>query len=47
MTEVTTPRNLAILLFDDAEVLDFCGPFKVFSVVGRLPGVGDYQWRVD
>lgn len=25
-------RKLAILLFDDAEVLDFCGPFEVFSV---------------
>jgi transcriptional regulator GlxA family with amidase domain len=28
-------RNVAILLFDDAEVLDFCGPFEVFSVAGR------------
>ena len=28
-------RNLAILLFDDAEVLDFCGPFEVFSVANR------------
>ena len=28
-------RQLAILLFDDAEVLDFCGPFEVFSVAGR------------
>ncbi len=28
-------RNLAILLFDDAEVLDFCGPFEVFSVASR------------
>lgn len=27
--------NLAILLFDDAEVLDFCGPFEVFSVASR------------
>ena len=25
-------RNLAILLFGDAEVLDFCGPYEVFSV---------------
>ncbi len=29
---MSKPRNLAILLFDDAEVLDFCGPFEVFSV---------------
>ncbi len=28
-------RNVAILLFDDVEVLDFCGPFEVFSVTGR------------
>jgi transcriptional regulator GlxA family with amidase domain len=24
--------NVAILLFDEVEVLDFCGPFEVFSV---------------
>ena len=23
--------NIGILLFDDVEVLDFCGPFEVFS----------------
>lgn len=28
-------RKLAILLFDDAEVLDFSGPFEVFSVAAR------------
>ena len=27
-----TTRNLAILIFEDVEVLDFCGPFEVFSV---------------
>lgn len=26
------PRNLAILIFDDVEVLDFAGPFEVFAV---------------
>jgi transcriptional regulator GlxA family with amidase domain len=25
-------RNIAIMIFDDVEVLDFCGPFEVFSV---------------
>ena len=30
--EMSATRNLAILLFNDAEVLDFCGPFEVFSV---------------
>lgn len=28
-------RTLAILIFDDVEVLDFCGPFEVFSVASR------------
>jgi transcriptional regulator GlxA family with amidase domain len=29
-------RTLVILLFDDVEVLDFCGPFEVFSVANRF-----------
>ncbi len=28
-------RTVGILLFDDVEVLDFAGPFEVFSVCGR------------
>ncbi|MDJ0596014.1 MAG: DJ-1/PfpI family protein [Pleurocapsa sp. MO_226.B13] len=31
-------RNVAILIFDDVEVLDFCGPFEVFSVTGKQDG---------
>jgi hypothetical protein len=34
-------RNVAILLLLDVELLDFVGPFQVFSVAGRssdLPG---------
>lgn len=31
-------RNVAILLFDDVEVLDFAGPFEVFSVTDELSG---------
>ena len=31
-----TTRNLAILIFEDVEVLDFCGPFEVFSVANRF-----------
>jgi transcriptional regulator GlxA family with amidase domain len=27
-------RNVAIFIFDDVEVLDFAGPFEVFSVAG-------------
>jgi transcriptional regulator GlxA family with amidase domain len=34
--EVNVMRNLAILLFDDVEVLDFAGPFEVFAVTRDL-----------
>jgi transcriptional regulator GlxA family with amidase domain len=27
-------RNVAILIFDEVEVLDFCGPFEAFGVTG-------------
>lgn len=30
--------NTAILVFDDVEVLDFAGPFEVFSVTNELSG---------
>ena len=30
------PLQVAILVFPDAEVLDFAGPFEVFSVASRL-----------
>ncbi len=29
-------RNVAILVFDDVEVLDFAGPFEVFAVADEL-----------
>jgi transcriptional regulator GlxA family with amidase domain len=32
---MNTQRTVVTLVFDDAEVLDFCGPFEVFSVAGR------------
>ena len=35
MTSIPRPRNVAILIFDDVEVLDFCGPFEIFAVTGR------------
>lgn len=31
-----TKRNIAIFIFDDVEVLDFAGPFEVFSVTSEL-----------
>jgi transcriptional regulator GlxA family with amidase domain len=30
-----TTRNVGILIFDDVEVLDFCGPYEVFGVTGK------------
>jgi transcriptional regulator GlxA family with amidase domain len=33
---MATSRTLAILIFDDVEVLDFCGPFEVFSVANHF-----------
>jgi len=32
---VNEMRKVAILIFDEVEVLDFAGPFEVFSVTGR------------
>lgn len=33
---MTKQRNVAILIFDDVEVLDFAGPFEVFNVTGEV-----------
>lgn len=30
--------NIGIYIYDDAEVLDFSGPFEVFSAAKRLAG---------
>jgi transcriptional regulator GlxA family with amidase domain len=36
-------RSVGIFVFNDVEILDFCGPFEVFSVAGRqiAPGAFD------
>jgi transcriptional regulator GlxA family with amidase domain len=31
--------NVGILIFEEVEVLDFCGPFEVFSVAGRRQAI--------
>jgi transcriptional regulator GlxA family with amidase domain len=36
-------RGVAILLFDDVEVLDFAGPFEVFAVTGQREGEGHFR----
>lgn len=33
-------RNVGILIFEDAEVLDFCGPFEVFAITSELNDYG-------
>jgi putative intracellular protease/amidase len=34
-------RTVGILIFDDVEVLDFCGPFEVFSTARPAGEHGD------
>ncbi len=36
MSVSSTPLNVAIFVYDQAEVLDFAGPFEVFSTANRL-----------
>ena len=46
-------QNVAILLFDEVEVLDFAGPFEVFAVTDELRGYEtfktarymEYRWK--
>ena len=41
-------KILAILIFDDVELLYFCGPFEVFSVANRFtdpPALGSFRNR--
>ncbi len=38
-------KNIAILIFDEVEVLDFAGPFEVFSVTG-LRGPAEAPFNV-
>jgi transcriptional regulator GlxA family with amidase domain len=40
-------RTVCIVIFDDVEVLDFCGPFEVFSVTGGRQGLRPFEvWTV-
>jgi len=36
-------RNVAILVFDDVEVLDFAGPFEVFAVTDELHSHSEFN----
>jgi transcriptional regulator GlxA family with amidase domain len=41
MRDRPSRTRVGILIFDDVEVLDFCGPFEVFSVANALGEVDD------
>lgn len=36
-------RSVALLVFDEAEVMDVAGPYEVFSVAGRRHGLEPFQ----
>ena len=36
--DIQKQRQVCIVIFDDVEVLDFCGPFEVFTVTGGRDG---------
>ena len=40
---MTKTRSVGIFIFPDVEVLDFCGPFEVFSVAGRQIAPGTFD----
>lgn len=42
-TRITTCRRVAIVIFDEVEVLDFCGPFEVFAVTGGRENETPFQ----
>ena len=42
-TQTIHPRRVCIVIFDEVEVLDFCGPFEVFSVTGGRQGLTPFD----
>jgi len=40
---MTKTRSVGIFIFPDVEVLDFCGPFEVFSVAGHQVSPGSFE----
>ncbi len=47
MPDQNEKLTVGILIFDDVEVLDFCGPFEVFSVAGRLKATDNKQGETE
>jgi len=40
---INQKRRVCIVIFDEVEVLDFCGPFEVFSVTGGRKGLLPFE----
>jgi transcriptional regulator GlxA family with amidase domain len=43
MSLTNQKRTVCIAIFDEVEVLDFCGPFEVFSVTGGRHGLTPFE----
>lgn len=43
MQSVDQKRRVCIVIFDEVEVLDFCGPFEVFTVTGGREGLTPFE----
>ena len=43
MSSTSKKRTVCILIFHEVEVLDFCGPFEVFSVTGGRQGLTPFE----
>jgi transcriptional regulator GlxA family with amidase domain len=43
MQPMNQKRCVSILIFEEVEVLDFCGPFEVFSVTGGRQGLKPFD----
>jgi len=36
------PRKVAVLIYNDVELLDFCGPYEVFSIAGKRDNLNPF-----
>jgi transcriptional regulator GlxA family with amidase domain len=43
MRSTNHTRKVCMVIFDEVEVLDFCGPFEVFSVTGGRQGLRPFE----
>lgn len=43
MLPIDQKRRVCIVIFDEVEVLDFCGPFEVFSVTGGRQELAPFE----